>query len=108
MYDVNHDGSLFGHGYSVVAPAVSGTIAFCGLKPHRLHGAAGPSSAKGPGQSPDADSQGRAWGFLIWLVTAFCLWLGVGFAFFPADRETQPTVPSAPAASVAAEHSAGH
>ena len=93
MYYVNHGGAHFSDRYSfwslVLAPAVSGAIAFFGLKPHKLRGQTEhPTQTAPAGESPAPGRahSGHAWGFLVALVVAFILWLFVGFNFFPADQ----------------------
>ena len=85
MYYVGH-GGLFTHKYTVVtlvlAPLVSGTIAFVGLKPHRLHRASGHTAETHAKPHPRKE---RTWWFLLLLISTFVLWLGVGLRFFPGE-----------------------
>lgn len=97
MYYVNHGGSLFSHDYSlwtmVAAPVVSGLIAFIGLKPHRLRRASGQEDRdrlRAPHSAPGAAKhKERTWWFLLLLIAAFVLWLGVGLRFFPHSEGHQ-------------------
>jgi len=106
MYYVSH-GSPFSNQYNfwslVLAPAVSGGIAFFGLTPHKLHGKtlhgtqpveAGIHAASGKARA------GHAWGFLVWLVAAFVLWLALGFAFFAPEKAPQTSETTTAAAPV--------
>jgi hypothetical protein len=106
MFYVNHGDSLFSPGYSVwtliAAPVVSGAIAFSGLKPHQLqrHAKAPVPAAAVPIDTPaatPAPPEGQPWGFLIWLVAAFVLWLAVGFKLFPAETAGHPAQAAAAA-----------
>ena len=85
MYYVGH-GGLFTHKYTVItlvlAPLVSGAIAFVGLKPHRLHRASGHTTETQAKPSPRKE---RTWWFLLLLISTFVLWLGVGLRFFPGE-----------------------
>ncbi len=105
VYYINHDEALFNHDYStwslVLAPIISGTIAFLGLSPHKLHLA---HSHTNPSKKP-RDSR-----LLFGLVGMFAIWLGIGVIKFPKNShqdtpaghselktEPTPTVPPAPA-----------
>jgi hypothetical protein len=101
MYYVGQHGTLFAHDYIVwsliLAPAVSGGIAFWGLKPHRLHHET--ATPADDGAAAPKLHGGRVWGLLVGLVGAFALWLVLGFWFFPAYAPAQ--APAATAATVA-------
>jgi hypothetical protein len=107
MYYVNHDGTRFSHDYSfwslVLAPAVSGAIAFFGLKPHKLRGQTEHptgTAQDGDSSAPDKAHTSHAWGFLVALVAAFVVWLVVGFHFFPAEQERGHPAAHGPTAAV--------
>jgi hypothetical protein len=105
IYYVNHNGTLFSHEYGVwsliLAPAVSGLIAFLGLRPDKLHDEAGRPTTEDTGASHQHHA-GHAWGFLGWLIGVFVLWLIVGFQWFPDGHGSHAaaTVPMAISAPV--------
>jgi hypothetical protein len=95
MNYVNHDSALFSERYTVwsliLAPVVSGGIAFLGLKPHKLAGDVRPRTRPAGGGSHAGPSKGhtdRSWTFLVGLIAAFALWLLVGIQFFPTNAQT--------------------
>ncbi|WP_295393204.1 hypothetical protein [uncultured Thiodictyon sp.] len=113
MYYVNHGDSLFSPDYSfwslVLAPAVSGAIAFFGLKPHKLRGQTEHPTGTPPGgdsPAPDKGHTGHAWGFLVWLIAVFILWLVVGFNRFPAEPGSGHQAAHAPTAVVSGKGAA--
>jgi len=89
IYYISH-GHLFSEAYAlwtlILAPVVSGAIAFFALKPHRLHSrhsaARSGSDAAAGRKNADQQHAPHAWGFLIAIVLAFVLWLGVGYGLF--------------------------
>ena len=88
MYYVSH-GDVFKHKFTmwslILAPLVSGAIAFLGLKPHKLHVPAvhpTPASEAGRAVGPAKRYGWRNWGFLVLLFGAFFFWLSVGWLFF--------------------------
>jgi hypothetical protein len=114
MYYVGHGGSHFSPDYIfwslVLAPAVSGVIAFLGLKPHKLHGqaqhAARPAE-EGSAAGSDTPQHQRGWGFLVWLVAVFVFRLALGFEYsrFVEKPRTPATATAVPGQAAApAQH----
>lgn len=74
----------FSHSYNqwslIVAPVFSGLLALWGIKPYQVHR---PGAGHQPDQSHEPAGKGKAWLFLVVLLTAFALWTLAGLAWCP-------------------------